>query len=237
VYDYVDENGKLLYQVVRWDPKHFTQRRPPRLGDDPSWIKYGWVWKAVPERELVLYRLPRVIEGIRAGVEIWVPEGEKDVHALEAAGAVATCNPGGAGKWRKQYNDLLWRVAMQAKEPGSLQWIRLVIVRDKDKPDDPKKPGQAHAQDLAVSFSEFNFHWRAVEAARGKDAADHLSPDPFSDDPGLGLEDFVPIHVPAEKPDRRNFNGYRARRRRIHEVDWSAEGPERGSREFEGWET
>jgi putative DNA primase/helicase len=27
-YDYHDENGKLLYQVVRFEPKDFRQRRP-----------------------------------------------------------------------------------------------------------------------------------------------------------------------------------------------------------------
>ena len=27
-YDYTDENGTLLYQVVRYDPKDFRQRRP-----------------------------------------------------------------------------------------------------------------------------------------------------------------------------------------------------------------
>src|SRR5690348_14558660 len=36
-YDYTDENGKLLFQVVRKVPKTFVQRRPD--GAD------GWVWK------------------------------------------------------------------------------------------------------------------------------------------------------------------------------------------------
>jgi putative DNA primase/helicase len=35
-YDYVDENGTLLFQVVRYWPKSFRQRRPDGRG--------GWVW-------------------------------------------------------------------------------------------------------------------------------------------------------------------------------------------------
>src|SRR5215472_9254861 len=35
-YDYVDEAGKLLYQVVRYEPKKFQQRRPDGKG--------GWIW-------------------------------------------------------------------------------------------------------------------------------------------------------------------------------------------------
>ena len=55
----------------------------------------------------VLYSLPRVIEAVAAGRTIYVVEGEKDVHAIERAGEVATCNPGGAGKWREDYSAAL----------------------------------------------------------------------------------------------------------------------------------
>src|SRR5258707_234060 len=34
-YDYRDEQGRLLYQCVRHEPKDFTQRRPGRN---------GWIW-------------------------------------------------------------------------------------------------------------------------------------------------------------------------------------------------
>src|SRR5262249_5124541 len=36
-YDYRDEHGTLLYQVVRYEPKDFRQRRPDGNGD--------WTWK------------------------------------------------------------------------------------------------------------------------------------------------------------------------------------------------
>ena len=38
-YDYRDETGALLFQVVRFEPKTFRQRRP-----DPS-ASDGWSWK------------------------------------------------------------------------------------------------------------------------------------------------------------------------------------------------
>ena len=37
VYDYRDADGTLLYQVVRYEPKTFRQRRPDGNG--------GWIWK------------------------------------------------------------------------------------------------------------------------------------------------------------------------------------------------
>ena len=48
VYDYEDENGKLLYQSVRYQPKEFRVRRPD--GKD------GWDWKLGDTRR-VIYRL------------------------------------------------------------------------------------------------------------------------------------------------------------------------------------
>jgi hypothetical protein len=48
-YDYRDENGLLLFQVVRFAPKTFRQRRPDGSG--------GWSWRARDIRQ-ILYRLP-----------------------------------------------------------------------------------------------------------------------------------------------------------------------------------
>ena len=48
-YNYTDEAGKLLFQVVRYVPKGFAQRRPDGNG--------GWVW-GLGDTRRVLYRLP-----------------------------------------------------------------------------------------------------------------------------------------------------------------------------------
>lgn len=147
-YDYVDEGGARLFQVVRLDPKSFRQR----VWDDTHKI---WSWSLGGVRK-VLWRLPRVKEAVAAGREVWVCEGEKDVMALERASLVATCNPMGAGKWEPGYTD-------------SLRGGVIVIVRDKDK------PGYNHAKKVYESLASAGCAVRIVEAAEGKDAFDHLA--------------------------------------------------------------
>jgi putative DNA primase/helicase len=61
----------------------------------------GWLW-SVKGLELVPYRLPELLAA-PPDQTVFVPEGEKDVDALRALGLVATCNPMGAGKWRKEF--------------------------------------------------------------------------------------------------------------------------------------
>jgi hypothetical protein len=93
-YDYTDENGLLLYQTVRYEPKDFRQRRPDGQGD--------WVWNLKDVRK-VLYRLPAVL----AAPIVFVVEGEKDADALTELGVVATTSPMGACKWRSGYSQFL----------------------------------------------------------------------------------------------------------------------------------
>jgi hypothetical protein len=91
-YDYTDERGVLLFQVVRYPNHKFLQRRPDGNG--------GWTWKLGNTRR-VLYRLPELIAAKRAGnghrPRLYLCEGEKDVDRLRNDWAVtATTNPGGA---------------------------------------------------------------------------------------------------------------------------------------------
>ena len=90
-YNYPDEHGKLLFQVVRFEPKDFRQRRPDGNG--------GWIWNLNGTKR-VLYRLPLVL----SATQVLMPEGEKDADNLIDAGFVATTNAGGAKKWRPEYN-------------------------------------------------------------------------------------------------------------------------------------
>jgi putative DNA primase/helicase len=157
-YTYVDEAGNLLFQVIRFEPKDFRQRRPDGDGD--------WVWKLGSTRR-VLYRLPQIIAAVSAGQTIYIVEGEKDVQAIEEAGGIATCNPGGAGKWRDEYSEFL-------------RGAEVVIVADRDE------PGRAHAAAVAASVAPLAAAVRVVEAAEGKDAFDHLAA-------GKTVEEFVTI--------------------------------------------
>ncbi len=90
-YDYLTAAGEVLFQVVRYEPKDFKQRRPDGSG--------GWAWK-MGNLQLVIYRLPEIIRAIRKGRTVYIAEGEKGVQAIESLGLDATCSPGGAGKWR-----------------------------------------------------------------------------------------------------------------------------------------
>ena len=86
-YDYKDEQGRLLFQVVRYEPKDFRQRRPDENGE--------WSWSVKGVRK-VPYRLPQLLDSTGP---VFIVEGEKDVHLLEVHGYTATTNAGGAGKW------------------------------------------------------------------------------------------------------------------------------------------
>jgi uncharacterized protein (DUF927 family) len=97
VYPYQDEGGSLLFEVLRFPGHKFRQRRPNGAG--------GWTWKLGQVRR-VLYRLPQLCTADPAE-PVFVVEGEKDVDNLRALGLIATCNPGGAGKWRQDYSDAL----------------------------------------------------------------------------------------------------------------------------------
>ena len=99
-YDYTDDAGVLQYQGVRYEPKDFKQRRPDP--DRPG----EWIWnlKGIPR---VLYRLPELKKAIAAGEMIYIVEGEKDVDNLRTIGIAATCNVGGAGKWKPEYSNVL----------------------------------------------------------------------------------------------------------------------------------
>lgn len=97
-YDYLDEAGTLLFQVCRMEPKDFRQRRRARPDDPPERVKNGWVW-SIKDCRQVPYRLPDLIEAVKAGMTVFVVEGEKDVENLKKMGVPATCNAAGAGKW------------------------------------------------------------------------------------------------------------------------------------------
>ena len=107
-YDYTDERGKLLYQIVRFEPKHFKQRRPGVRGD--------WIWRKGPRQ--VLYRLPEVLEA----AIVFVVEGERDVETLRSHGFVATTNAGGAkAPWLSSFTE-------------SLRGREVILIPDNDPP-------------------------------------------------------------------------------------------------------
>jgi len=109
-YDYTDEVGNLLFQVVRFEPKDFRQRRPDGRG--------GWAWN-LKGVEPVLYRLPEVLRGMASGKPVFLCEGEKDADALASLDMTATTCPMGAGKWRDSFS-------------GTLAGGKVVVLPDND---------------------------------------------------------------------------------------------------------
>ncbi len=125
VYPYRDERGTLLFEVVRYNPKAFSQRRPNGAG--------GYVWNLHGVRR-VLYRLAETLEAAAAGRTVYVTEGERDADALAALGLAVTTNPGGAGKWREEYAGMLRETR------------RAVLLPHNDAPG--REHGQAAARSL-----------------------------------------------------------------------------------------
>jgi len=132
-YDYVDADGILRFQVCRIEPgdngraKDFRQRQPDGRG--------GWSWKTTGLQKFP-YRLREMIAA--AGKPVFVVEGEKAVDYCRERGLIATCNPGGAGKWLKSYAQHF------AKR-------HVVVVPDNDEPNAKtgKRVGYDHAQTVA----------------------------------------------------------------------------------------
>ena len=94
-YDYCDEGGALVLQVLRYEPKKFMQRRPEGS---------GWNYKVQGVRVLP-YRLPDLLA--QPDAPVFLVEGEKDADRLAELGLVATCNAGGAGKWKKEHSEFV----------------------------------------------------------------------------------------------------------------------------------
>jgi hypothetical protein len=181
-YPYYDAAGKMLFEVVRYAPKDFRQRRP---SDNGHWIwgltagEYvqggngdwfqpkkgqpfpGQLRKSFPGREKVLFRLPEIVREVKHRLRIFVCEGEKDVLAMVENGLAATCNAGGARKWQDSFSE-------------TLRGADVTIIEDKD--DD----GRAHAQLVAeklrgIAKSVSVLEMPDINGKRVKDAADFFA--------------------------------------------------------------
>lgn len=145
-YPYVDEDGQLLFEVLRFEPKTFRQRRK---SSDGTW-KYN-----VQGVRKVLFRLREVVKAVSDGTTIYICEGEKDVLSFEKRSLIATTNPMGAGKWDPGYTK-------------SLIGANIVAVIDRDE------AGAKHAAVLKSELQFVTNSLTFVQAKTGKDATDHF---------------------------------------------------------------
>jgi hypothetical protein len=123
-YDYTDESGDLIFQVVRFEPKTFVQRRKERG---------RWLYQVKGVRQ-VPYHLPEISEAIANERTVFIVEGEKDADNLAKWNIAATCNAGGVGKWRDEF-------AMVFQDAD------VVVIPDNDD------VGRAHANAVAASVA------------------------------------------------------------------------------------
>lgn len=112
-----------------------------------------------------LYHLAR-LRDVPAGRSIFLVEGEADVHAIEAAGGVATTAPQGADSFHKV--DVT---------PLAGHWVTCVVDRD--------DAGDKWAAQVRDALEGIAGKYRFVRSQAGKDASDHIAA-------GHGLTDFEP---------------------------------------------
>jgi len=153
-YPYHDANGKLLFEVVRFEPKDFRQRRLDSAAPD------GWIWNTKGVNK-VLFQLSETKAAIGAGLPVYVTEGEKDALAMVEHGFLATCNAGGAGKWQDSYTE-------------TLKSAEVIIIADKDA------PGRKHAAQVAEKILRVAKSVKIIECPdldgqKVKDAADYFA--------------------------------------------------------------
>lgn len=131
-YDYRDADGKLVLQVFRTIngiPRFF--QRAPNGSYASGEIKWTYKVRHIDGHDALLYRLPELLNSRDATV--FVCEGEKDVDNLTKLGLIATCNIGGAGKWRAEYARYFLRK-------------HIIVLADNDQ------PGVEHAATVARSL-------------------------------------------------------------------------------------
>lgn len=163
IYPYLLHDGTLEFEVLRVPTpdgnKRFFQRRP-----DPD-APHGYRWN-IDGVTRVPYRLPQVIEAAQSGHTIHVAEGEKCVHALLTVipdGDEATCNSGGAGRWKREYGN--WMAG-----------ANVIVYADSDD------TGRDHAREVRDQLLEHGCVVTIVEVPPGRmkngkpihDIADHL---------------------------------------------------------------
>lgn len=150
-YTYTDAAGQPTRTVHRLDGKQFRQS-----GD---------------KTRVQLYRLPKVVAAARAEQPVYLVEGEKDVHAVESCGAVATTAPQGAANFDKV-------------DVSPLRGADVIAVVDRDA------AGQKWAAAVHGRLDGYARSLRLVEATTGKDAADHIAA-------GRTLEELRTFDIPT----------------------------------------
>jgi putative DNA primase/helicase len=166
-YIYVDEKGTPIFEVRRTKAKQFYQAQIEPGGRRVSGPGCMKGVRRVP------YRLRELIAAVAAGDPIFIVEGEKDADRIHELDLVATCNAGGAGKWRDE-DSSFFKGATDAR-----------IVADADK------AGYKHAIQERDSLRRVGIEPKVYKTCAGKDVSEML-------DFGYALDDLIEINPGAE---------------------------------------
>ena len=198
-YDYTDSEGKLLYQVVRYHPKSFRQRRP-----DPD-HKGEWLWNLNGIKS-TLYKLPETLQALANHQLIFIVEGEKDVETLIKHGQVATSISGGASsKWTPELIPLF-------------EGAKVAIVPDQDE------PGKKYAQYVASILSGWCTSLKVVNLPL-KDVTDYLSSNEV--DKLLNMVYNGHEYTPLNTVTREEFESFKGVNRYLWDLIQSTNGKNR----------
>jgi putative DNA primase/helicase len=151
---YNDELGALRYEIVRFDTTDSDKRFRPRRPDGRG----GWITENMKGVKWIPYRLDELIEGVALNHPVLICEGEHDTDTAHKLGYVATTNPGGVGKWRKDFN-------------RHFTGADVIVVSDNDK----HGKGQAHAADVAQQLSTVAARVRTIIMFPVKDLTDWIA--------------------------------------------------------------
>ncbi|HBK97947.1 MAG TPA: hypothetical protein DD001_11825 [Microcoleaceae bacterium UBA10368] len=160
---YKDRAGNPLIQVTRIDGGE---------GGKPDWSQKNWnsrtgCWdkevKRTARENIPVYRYAEVRKAIANQELIFIAEGESCVDLLWDLGIAATCNIGGAKKWRES-------------DTNDLEGAKVVIAPDRDK------KGIEHAELLNKEFPDAQWFyaypesrvWFNLPASQGLDIKDWL---------------------------------------------------------------
>ena len=195
-YAYENPDGTVLHYAVRFrkpdGAKTFRQCRPDGRG--------GFIWN-LDGIKCVPYHLPQLLANKERTV--FLPEGEKDCHTLEAWGFVASCNPGGAGgsdlysQWGDYFRGRDVVIPIDNDESGRKHALRKAeillgdasSVRILELPDLPEKGDVTDWRDAGGTSEQF------YEIVHGADPLDAAALEELRKRWGLTEEEH---HAPAD---------------------------------------
>lgn len=170
---YLNRDGKHFVRVERVDygdgKKNCFQQRW-----DADKSDYVPGLDGIKRKDIPIYRYREVQQAIADGKKIFIAEGETTADALWELGIPATCNIGGATKWRKS-------------DSQDLKGAKVVICPDRDI------PGVKHAEEIVKDFPDAEWLyaypqsglWKRLNFGGAADVADWI------EEYGLTAEDIL----------------------------------------------